>query len=802
MPTSNSPDLGIQGWIGLHWRFLDSLLRIYSAHAADTNSEHLAVVIDRQQLLAVAPAPSPNVFLRSGVIGQKADRPSDGKIRESARQADHRQRTQQPAGIFEDFPRVVPGHGAPHKARIPNRRQLLAKRLHPPPSRREPARMIPIHESLRRCVSRATTTLRSLRFKATVAVASFIVMISVLLSALFVLYIERMERHSAAEEAMGFARLLSRDAVPGLVKKDIRLCEKAMVGAMQADNVIFVAILDTKTELIRSVKDCPPGVTAILRQHPIVTAPPSVQCIPRKSHDGHPFLDVVSPAYKDLLAAPPPRIDAASPRAADRPIGSVRVLYSLEPMVAKAQEFRWRAAGIAFAMIVLGTLGMSLLVGSLLGPIQDLAQATERIAEGDFDVHMNPPSDDEIGVLTRSFNEMTTRLQSARERQESWSRELGTRVREKTREIEETRRHLANIVENVGASVIVSDLDGTIVSANSHTTKIFGIKPEWIVGRSLQEFTFDPDREVTSLRELLQEGGTIVYEARYPIDEHRDMDLLVTHTLLHDPDGQASGILQITKDITQLKMMERRLVDSERLSAMGEMAGEIGHELNNYLLAIGGRAELMTIAVERRNDEMILQSAQIIAEEVGRMRVLTQGLLDSSRKESSLAEIDLNETLQRSVEFARPQNKFDSIQMLVECTDEPLLVHADPQQLTQVILNLLSNSADAILAKNPEGPGTIRVESFRRGNDAGFFVEDDGIGMDERIVARIFEPRFTTKKSGNGFGLAVSHRVIQNHGGQIRVSTAPGRGATFTITLPALYPIAPPSRGIPRASRR
>ena len=78
--------------------------------------------------------------------------------------------------------------------------------------------MIPIQESLRRSVSRATTTLRSLRFKATVAVASFIVMISALLSALFVLYVERMERHSAAEEAMGIARLLSRDAAPGLVK--------------------------------------------------------------------------------------------------------------------------------------------------------------------------------------------------------------------------------------------------------------------------------------------------------------------------------------------------------------------------------------------------------------------------------------------------------------------------------------------------------------------------------------------------------------------------------------------------------
>src|SRR5262245_8408317 len=88
MPTSKPTDLVIHERIGLHWRFLDGLLRIYSAHPADANSEHLALVIDRHQLLAVAPAPSPNVFFRSGVIGQKADRPSKGKIRESARQAD------------------------------------------------------------------------------------------------------------------------------------------------------------------------------------------------------------------------------------------------------------------------------------------------------------------------------------------------------------------------------------------------------------------------------------------------------------------------------------------------------------------------------------------------------------------------------------------------------------------------------------------------------------------------------------------------------------------------------------------
>jgi PAS domain S-box-containing protein len=454
------------------------------------------------------------------------------------------------------------------------------------------------------------------------------------------------------------------------------------------------------------------------------------------------------------------------------------------------RELRWRAASIALTMILLGTAGTTILMRTLIGPIQDLARATERVAEGDFTTRMEVPSDDELGILSHSFNVMTERLEKARDRQESWSRELENRVREKTREIEETRRHLANIVENVGASVIVADLDGTVVSANSTTTRIFGIKPEWIVGRSLQEFTCDPDRRVAELRRLLEEGGTIVYEAAFVLDESRTMDLLVTHTLLRDPDGRASGILQVTKDITALKIMERRLMDSERLSAMGEMAGEIGHELNNYLTAIGGRAELIPMALERGNHDLVRQNSTIIAEQVARMRVLTDGLLDSARKETSPMEIDLHETIERAVEFARPQNKFNDIDLSVVGPQRPLPVRADPQQITQVILNLLGNAADAILQKGG-GTGSIRVESFQRGNEAGFRVIDDGIGIDEKTIGRIFEPRFTTKKSGHGFGLAVCHRVIRDHGGDIVVESHPGRGSTFVVTLPPHLSVEP-----------
>ncbi len=238
--------------------------------------------------------------------------------------------------------------------------------------------------------------------------------------------------------------------------------------------------------------------------------------------------------------------------------------------------------------------------------------------------------------------------------------------------------------------------------------------------------------------------------------------------------------------------MERRLLDSERLSAMGEMAGEIGHELNNYLTAIGGRAELIPMALERNNHDLVRQNSTIIAEQVARMRVLTDGLLDSARKETSPLEIDLQETIERAVEFARPQNRFNDIDLSVTGVQRPLPIRADPQQLTQVILNLLINAGDAILAKGTGG--TIRVESFRRGSETGFRVIDDGVGIDDKTIGRIFEPRFTTKKSGHGFGLAVCHRVVRDHGGEIVVQSQPGRGSTFTVILP------PRPAGAPLAS--
>ena len=110
-----------------------------------------------------------------------------------------------------------------------------------------------------------------------------------------------------------------------------------------------------------------------------------------------------------------------------------------------------------------------------------------------------------------------------------------------------------------------------------------------IIGRGLQEFTCDPAVGTDAFESLLT-GEPLVYEAKHQLDRNREMDLLITLTVLRDTDDHAAGFLQITKDITPLKALERRMLESERLSAMGEMAGEIGHELNNYMAPISGRA--------------------------------------------------------------------------------------------------------------------------------------------------------------------------------------------------------------------
>jgi signal transduction histidine kinase len=232
-----------------------------------------------------------------------------------------------------------------------------------------------------------------------------------------------------------------------------------------------------------------------------------------------------------------------------------------------------------------------------------------------------------------------------------------------------------------------------------------------------------------------------------------------------------------------LQEAQAQLVTSARLAAMGEMSAEIGHELNNYIAVISGRADLIPLTIEKGDFEKAMENAKTIAEQTLRIQVLTNGLMDSSRRDTQEIDCDLSELIERTVIFVQPQNKYDRIHFNLELETPLPIMQLDPQQMQQVLLNLFSNAADAIGAEK-DGEITIRALHHAESDEVVLEIQDDGPGISKELLQRIFEPSFTTKKHGHGFGLAVCHRVVTNHRGRISVSSNPKWGTVFRVVLP------------------
>jgi signal transduction histidine kinase len=242
------------------------------------------------------------------------------------------------------------------------------------------------------------------------------------------------------------------------------------------------------------------------------------------------------------------------------------------------------------------------------------------------------------------------------------------------------------------------------------------------------------------------------------------------------------------REYIHLQKMTQALISSERMAAKGDMAAEVAHEINNYLAVLSGRTQLLLMRASRAGDEAMKGDAEIIRQQVGRMSALAKGLLDFSHKGVQLRAFDLDKLVIDTVDFVRPQNLFDQVDLVTEVGTGAGEVQADPGQLQQVLINLLRNAAQATreAAPSPEGMQArieVRTATGRKGT-VRVTVADNGPGMAADVVARVFEPGFTTKEDGHGYGLATCYRILQNHGGKITVQSEPGRGATFILEFP------------------
>lgn len=245
-----------------------------------------------------------------------------------------------------------------------------------------------------------------------------------------------------------------------------------------------------------------------------------------------------------------------------------------------------------------------------------------------------------------------------------------------------------------------------------------------------------------------------------------------------------SGDLIVTlDDVTERKDNEQRLFELQKLAEKGSMASSIAHELNNFLAMIMGGIEIAELAIGRQKWEKVSSSMERTKEVVQKMKRFTSGLMDYGRSDSKKTATNLNDLIRDVLGFVKVQKRFSQIAIGTEFQPDLPSLLLDADEVSQLLLNLLYNAADAIAEAKRE-KGWIAIETRLEEQTVLLQVADNGAGMSPEIRDKLFKVRFTSKDKGHGFGLTTCARVLENHKAETRIESKLGEGSTFIFRFP------------------
>lgn len=346
------------------------------------------------------------------------------------------------------------------------------------------------------------------------------------------------------------------------------------------------------------------------------------------------------------------------------------------------------------------------------------------------------------------------------------------------------------IFESARDGLLVIDLKGDVVAASETTCALFGVSHSQMIGQSVKRlFTVGIEEIASSCQEGVYggESASVIAQALPPGGEPFPVEMRGSRISFG---GQVQLIVLIT-DISERIRAQEALIQSERLSALGQMAGGIAHDFNNILVSILGYAQMATEDADSNQERLIEDLAQIeagardAADAVSRL----QSLYRDSDDRSDFMPIQLDDVLMDALALNRPRWKdipqLQGITYRIEThLERPDPILGNASELRRVLSNLLINAIDAM----PQG-GVLTFESRQRGSESLISVRDSGIGIAPEIQQRIFEPFFTTKKS-SGLGLTVSANIVKRHNGALHVESELGQGTCITLRFPVYRPPA------------
>ena len=351
----------------------------------------------------------------------------------------------------------------------------------------------------------------------------------------------------------------------------------------------------------------------------------------------------------------------------------------------------------------------------------------------------------------------------------------------KQKDIEQLEAVNASIVHSMDSGLLTLTSSGMITTFNRAAEMITGFRRDEVLGRPLS-YVFSDEVQDTALSDVSLKQKPYRYDVEFKKKDGTAGYLGFSMSALKEPDGKPIGKLLIFQDLTALKAMEEHVKRVEKLAAIGEMAAGIAHEIKNPLASMSGCTQLLSKEVNAT--PMVRKLMDIVLRETDRLNTLANDFLLFARPGSDKIEpVELSSAIGDTLELFRKDGICENRITVAQDLAPDVWTEMDPNHTRQILWNLLLNAAQAI-----DGTGSIRVSSRKAEDMVQVTVKDDGCGMSEKTISKIFDPFYTTRTHGIGLGLAIVYRLLESYDGRMDVESRQEQGSTFTLYFKRIDP--------------
>ncbi|WP_043645704.1 ATP-binding protein [Fundidesulfovibrio putealis] len=346
------------------------------------------------------------------------------------------------------------------------------------------------------------------------------------------------------------------------------------------------------------------------------------------------------------------------------------------------------------------------------------------------------------------------------------------------RQLQDTRAFASEVVTSLPVGLLTSDTDGKIKLANAAASAMLGIERGNLLGmplRGLGSLEWEP-----IIAALAGDEAVLEREVELAASRGRKAPVSLSASRIVNEEGLFLGHLFILRDLGEVRRLQEQVRRNERLTALGNLAAGVAHEIRNPLSSIKGFATYLASKIKGEGPDK--DAAKMMIQEVDRLNRVVSELLEFARPgEMKLKVEDINQVIERTLRLASSDASAKGIATRFSRNDSLTQIPIDSERLTQALLNLFLN---AVQAMDPGGVLEVSTSIESASGRVSVRIADTGKGMAPEVLSDIFNPYFTSKPSGTGLGLAIVHRIVEGHGGEIKVESQPGKGTVFTILLP------------------